>query len=163
LVVAVVVGIVFQLLINRTRFGFDLRASGINPFAAQVGGVPPKRMVVIAMTLSGAIAGLIGLAEVNTVGLFPSNPIKGLGFTGIAVALLGRNNTFGIIAASLVFAFLDISSGVLQFTGAASREIVVIIQGVIILTAVVAYEVARRAREREEAKAAAAALAESPA
>jgi simple sugar transport system permease protein len=163
LIVAIVVGIVYQVLVNRTRFGFDLRASGINPFAAQVGGVPPKRMVVIAMFLSGAIAGLVGLVEVNTEGFFAANPIQGLGFTGIAVALLGRNSTFGILVSSLIFSFLNISSGVLQFTGAASREIVVIMQGVIILAAVVAYEVARRAREREEAKAAAAALAESPA
>lgn len=159
LIVAVLVGITYQVLINRTRFGFDLRASGINPFAAQVGGVAPKRMVVIAMVLSGAIAGLVGLSEVNAQGLFPANPIQGLGFTGIAVALLGRNHTAGIFASALIFAFLDISSGVLQFTGAASREIVVIMQGVIILAAVVAYEVARRAREREEARAAAAALA----
>ncbi|MGI8516006.1 MAG: ABC transporter permease, partial [Acidimicrobiia bacterium] len=103
-------------------------------------------------------AGLVGMAESNQVGLFPPNPIRGLGFTGIAVALLGRNHPAGIILAALIFAFLDISSGVLQFTGAASREIVVIMQGVIILAAVVAYEVARRARERQEARSAAEAL-----
>lgn len=158
LVVAILVGIVYHLLVNRTRFGFDLRASGINPFAAQVGGVPAKRMVVSAMVLSGAVAGLVGMTEINQVGFFPANPIKGLGFTGIAAALLGRNHPAGIILAALIFSFLDISSGVLQFTGAASREIVVIMQGVIILAAVVAYEVASRARERQEAKSAAEAL-----
>lgn len=158
LVVAILVGIVYHVLVNRTRFGFDLRASGINPFAAQVGGVPAKRMVVSAMVLSGAVAGLVGMAEINQVGFFPANPIKGLGFTGIAAALLGRNHPAGIILAALIFSFLDISSGVLQFTGAASREIVVIMQGVIILAAVVAYEVASRARERQEAKSAAEAL-----
>ena len=163
LIVAILVGIGYQVLVNRTRFGFDLRASGLNPFAAQVGGVPPKRMVMIAMILSGAVAGLVGLPEVNSLGFFAANPIQGLGFTGIAVALLGRNHTTGIFVSALIFAFLDISSGVLQFTGAASREIVVIMQGVIILAAVVAYEVARRAREREETRAAAAALAEVPA
>ncbi|MDQ3500126.1 MAG: ABC transporter permease [Actinomycetota bacterium] len=158
LVIAILVGLGYHILVNRTRFGFDLRASGINPFAAQVGGVPAKRMVVSAMVLSGAGAGLVGMAEINQVGFFPANPIRGLGFTGIAVALLGRNHPAGIILAALIFAFLDISSGVLQFTGAASREIVVIMQGVIILAAVVAYEVARRARERQEARSAAEAL-----
>ncbi|MBA3361193.1 MAG: ABC transporter permease [Acidimicrobiia bacterium] len=158
LVIAILVGLGYHILVNRTRFGFDLRASGINPFAAQVGGVPAKRMVVSAMVLSGAVAGLVGMAEINQVGFFPANPIRGLGFTGIAVALLGRNHPAGIILAALIFAFLDISSGVLQFTGAASREIVVIMQGVIILAAVVAYEVARRARERQEARSAAEAL-----
>jgi ABC-type uncharacterized transport system permease subunit len=158
LVIAILVGVGYHILVNRTRFGFDLRASGINPFAAQVGGVPAKRMVVSAMVLSGAVAGLVGMAEINQVGFFPANPIKGLGFTGIAAALLGRNHPAGIILAALIFSFLDISSGVLQFTGAASREIVVIMQGVIILAAVIAYEVASRARERQEAKSAAEAL-----
>ncbi len=158
LVIAILVGVGYHVLVNRTRFGFDLRASGINPFAAQVGGVPAKRMIVSAMVLSGAVAGLVGMAELNQVGFFPANPIRGLGFTGIATALLGRNHPAGILLAALIFAFLDISSGVLQFTGAASREIVVIMQGVIILAAVVAYEVARRARERQEATAAAEAL-----
>lgn len=163
LVIAIVVGIGYHVLINRTVFGFDLRASGINPFAARVGGVPPKRMIVLAMVLSGAVAGLVGMAELMQTGFFPSNPIQGLGFTGIAVALLGRNHPAGIAVAALIFAFLDISSGVLQFTGAAPREIVVIMQGVIILAAVIAYEMARRAREREEARSAASALAEAPA
>jgi general nucleoside transport system permease protein len=158
LIVAILVGVVFHFLVNRSRFGFDLRASGMNPFAARVGGVPPKRMVVMAMVLSGAVAGLVGMTEVMHLGLFPSNPIRLLGFTGIAVALLGRNNPIGAAFAALVFAFLDVSSGVLQFTGAASREIVVIMQGVIILTAVIAYEIARRAREREEARSAAEAM-----
>jgi ABC-type uncharacterized transport system permease subunit len=163
LVIAIVVGLFYHVLINRTRFGFDLRASGINPFAAQVGGVPAKRMIINAMVLSGAVAGLVGMTEIMQVGFFPANPIKGLGFTGIAAALLGRNHPAGIAVAALIFAFLDISSGVLQFTGAASREIVVIMQGVIILAAVVAYEVTRRAKEREEARAAAEALGVVPA
>ncbi len=158
LVVAVLVGVVFHLLINRTRFGFDLRASGINPFAAQVGGAPPKRMIVMAMVISGLFAGLVGMTEIMNTGFFPANPIQGLGFTGIAVALLGRNGAVGAGLAALLFAFLDVSSGILQFSGAASREIVVIMQGIIILAAVIAYEIAKRAREREEARAAAEAL-----
>jgi simple sugar transport system permease protein len=120
-------------------------------------------MIVNAMVISGAVAGLVGMTEIMHVGFFPANPIRGLGFTGIAAALLGRNHPAGIAVAALIFAFLDISSGVLQFTGAASREIVVIIQGVIILAAVVAYEVTRRAKEREEARAAAEALGVVPA
>ncbi len=159
LAIAILVGLAYYLLLQRTVFGFDLRASGINPFAARVGGVPPKRMILVAMILSGAVAGLVGMTELMQSGYFPSNPIQGLGFVGIAVALLGRNHPLGVAAAALIFAFLDVSSGVLQFTGAAPREIVVIMQGVIILAAVIAYEVARRAREREEARGAATALA----
>jgi simple sugar transport system permease protein len=153
LVIAVIVGMLYHILLNRTVFGYDLRASGGNPFAAQAGGVPPKRMIVMAMLLSGAVAGLVGMPELMDTGFFPANPIAGLGFAGIAVALLGRNNPVGVAIGALIFAFLDVSSGILQSTGSASREIVVIMQGVIILTAVIAYEVVRRLREREEAAA----------
>ena len=159
LVVAILVGIAYHVLLNRTTFGFDLRSSGINPFAARAGGVPPKRMIVIAMLLSGAVAGLVGLVEVFEIAKFRPNQIQGLGFAGIGVALLGRNNPVGMAFAALLFAFLDISSGILQNTQTASREIVVIMQGIVLLAAVVAYEIVRRVREREEAKATADALA----
>lgn len=161
LVLAILVGIGYHVLINRTVFGYDLRATGMNPFAARTAGVPPKRMVVVAMILSGAVAGLVGMTQLMQLGYYPSDPIKGLGFLGIAAALLGRNHPAGIAVAALIFAFLDVSAGVLQFTGAASREIVVIMQGVIILAAVIAYEMAHRAREREEARSAASALGEA--
>ena len=90
--VAVAAGVSYYVLLNKMRFGFDLRASGLNPFAARAGGVPPKQMIVLAMFLSGAVAGLIGMVELADVGRFPADPIQGLGFAGIAVALRGRNN-----------------------------------------------------------------------
>ena len=152
LLVAVGVGIVYHIVINRTRFGFDLRASGINPFAARSGGVNDKRMVLGAMILSGMAAGLVGMAEVAKLGRYNPNFVSGLGFAGIAVALLGRNHPGGIAVAAIVFAFLDISSGVLQITGSASREIVYIMQGIILLAAVISYEIVQRYRLREEAK-----------
>jgi ABC-type uncharacterized transport system permease subunit len=158
LVVAVAIGVGYHVLLNRSRFGYDLRASGANPFAAQAGGVAPKRMILMAMLLSGAVAGLVGMTEIMDSGLFPSNPIQGLGFAGIAVALLGRKSAVGAAIAALIFAFLDISSGILQNTGSASREIVQIMQALIILAAVVAYQVTQRVRDREEARAASAAL-----
>ena len=152
LLVAAGVGIIYHIVINRTRFGFDLRASGINPFAARSGGVKDKRMVLGAMILSGMAAGLVGMAEVAKLGRYNPNFVSGLGFAGIAVALLGRNHPGGIAVAAIVFAFLDISSGVLQITGSASREIVYIMQGIILLAAVISYEIVQRYRLREEAK-----------
>lgn len=162
LVVAIVVGFAYWFLLARTRFGFDLRASGINAFAAKAGGVPPKKMLVTAMILSGAVAGLVGLVEVMEIAKFRPNQIQGLGFAGIAVALLGRNHPVGIALASLLFAFLDTSSGVLQTTKTASREIIVIMQGVILLSSVIAYELTRRVRVREEARLTAEALKVQP-
>ncbi len=158
LLIAVAVGIGYHVLLNRTRFGFDLRASGLNPFAARAGGVPPRRMILAAMMLSGAAAGLIGMVELFDTGKFPPDPIKGLGFQGIAVALLGRNHPGGMVFSALLFAFLDVSSGVLDTSGAASREIATIMQGIVLLTAVVAYGVASRFKERDEAREAAEAL-----
>jgi len=161
IIIAILVGIGYHVLLNRTRFGFDLRSSGMNPFAARAGGVPPKRMIIIAMVLSGAIAGLVGLVEVFEIEKFRPNQIQGLGFAGIGVALLGRNSPVGMAFAAFLFAFLDISAGVLQQTETASREIVTIIQGIVLIAAVIAYEVARRLQVREEAKATAEALAEA--
>ena len=152
LLVAIAVGVLYHIILNRTRFGFDLRASGINPFAAIAGGVNYKKMVLGAMVLSGVVAGLVGMAEIAKLGRFSPNFVGNLGFAGIAVALLGRNHPGGIAIGALLFAFLDTASGVLQVTGSASREIVFIMQGIILLAAVIAYEVVQRYRIREEAR-----------
>ncbi len=151
LAIAVIVGIVYHVLINRTRFGFDIRASGMNPLAARVGGVPPKRMVMIAMIGGGMAAGLVGMPEIlSDTHAYDQGFIQGLGFAGIAVALLGRNNAAGMGAAALLFGFLDSSSAVLQVQASASSEIVVIMQATFLLAAVVAYEVVNRFRQRDE-------------
>lgn len=158
LLVAILVGASYQFLLTRMTFGFDLRASGLNPFAAKAGGVPPNRMIVIAMVLSGMVAGLIGMVELADKGKFPPDPIQGLGFAGIAVALLGRNNPGGMAISALLFAFLDISSGVLDSTETAPREIAIIMQGIVLLVAVIAYGIASQVKARDEAKQAAEAL-----
>ncbi len=159
--VAALVGVAYHLLLTRMRFGFDLRASGLNPFAARAGGVPPKQMIVAAMVLSGAVAGLIGMVELAEVGRFPADPIQGLGFAGIAVALLGRNHPSAMVFSALLFAFLDISAGILQSTQTATKEVVNIMQGIVLLAAVIAYGVTKRIQTREEAKATAEALQET--
>ena len=82
---AIIVGISYHLLVNRSRFGFDLRASGYNPIAARVGGVPPKRMILIAMLLSGAVAGLVGMVDIlSRQHRYDQNFTPNLGFAGIA-------------------------------------------------------------------------------
>jgi len=161
LLVAIAVGVGYHLLLTRSRFGFDLRASGMNPFAARAGGVSPKRMVVASLMLSGAVAGLIGMVELSDEAKFPPDPIKGLGFAGIAVALLGRNNPGGMVFSAILFAFLDVSAGILQNTQAATKEIVNIMQGIVLLAAVIAYGVTKRIQLREEARATAEALLDS--
>ena len=156
-VVAIAVGILYHLLINRTSFGYDLRASGSNPTAAEASGVDPKRTIVVAMVLSGMVAGLVGLPELlGDSHTYSLRFTQGLGFGGIAVALLGRYHAGGIAVAALLFGWLGRASGVLEVRGDAPREIISIIMGVIMLSVVVAYAIAERYQRIEEAKAAAA-------
>ncbi|WP_148614103.1 ABC transporter permease [Nocardioides rubriscoriae] len=144
-VIAVVAGFVYWFMINRTRFGFDLRATGQSLTAAVASGINVKRMTVVAMMISGAFAGLVGLpyifGEYHSYGsTFPA----GLGFTGIAVALIGRNHPIGVALGALLFAFLDEQSNKLQIDAGVSPEIVKIMQGTILLMVVISSEVVRR-------------------
>jgi simple sugar transport system permease protein len=142
--VAVVVGIGYWLLLSRSRFGFELRATGLSPSAAVASGVDAKRMTIAAMLLSGALAGLVGLPQLlGTSFAYGLDFTAGLGFTGIGVALLGRGSPVGIGLAALLFAFLERSSATLQRIDVPT-EIYVIMQGSIVLSVVVAYEAVRR-------------------
>lgn len=162
--IAVVVGLLFWLVVNHTRFGFDLRATGQNESAAVASGVSVKKMIVVSMMLSGAVAGLIWLPALfasSAAGNYFSTGVfqAGLGFTGIAVALLGRNTAFGMALGALLFAFLGAQASALEFSGVdVSNSIVVVTQGVIVLAVVVSYEVVGRLRAAAEQRAVTAAL-----
>jgi ABC-type uncharacterized transport system permease subunit len=148
LVIAIVVGVLIAVLLGRTRFGFDLKASGLSPSAASASGVDARGMVVKTMLLSGAVAGLIGLPDLlGNTHSYTTDFTAGLGFLGIAVALLGRNNPLGIAFAALLFAFLDRSLVPLQIADFPS-SVVTIIQGTIVLAVVIANEIARRLTRR---------------
>ncbi len=144
LIVAVVVGIAFYVLIYRSRFGFDLRASGMNAAAARSSGVDPKRMVLTTMALSGALAGLAGMSVLLSEQFEYGDrfPLL-LGFTGISVALLGRNSPGGIAVAAVVLAAIDQGARGLA-TVRIPQEIGQILQGTLLFVAVIAYEVVRR-------------------
>ena len=142
--VAIVVGFIYWLLVSRSRFGFDLRATGLSPSASVASGVSAKRMTIVTMLLSGAIAGLVGLPQlVGTSYAYGLDFTSGLGFTGIGVALLGRGSPVGVAIGALLFAFLERSSSTLQRIDVPT-EIYVIMQGSIVLSVVVAYEAVRR-------------------
>ncbi|HEX7096077.1 MAG TPA: hypothetical protein VF183_09350, partial [Acidimicrobiales bacterium] len=109
------------------------------------------------MLVSGAIGGIAGgIHALGTVGRFVSGFSPGYGFTGIAVALLGRNHPVGIGVGALLFGYLDRNSQILDLRGV-PKEIIEIMQGVIILSAVVAYEVVDRIVRAQEARTAASA------
>jgi ABC-type uncharacterized transport system permease subunit len=118
-----------------TRWGYELRALGHNATAAVYGGIPPGRTVIAAMSISGALAGLMSLNEVMGVQhRLHLNMPGGAGFVGIAVALMGRNHPLGIVVAAVLFGALYQGGAELSFDmPTLTRDMVVVIQGLIIL------------------------------
>jgi len=154
-VIAVLLGVGFYVVVNRTRFGYDLRATGVNPWAAQASGVHPKGMIIRTMLISGALAGLVGMSPMlGFFGRYHQDFPSGLGFGGIAVALLGRNRPFGMAIGALLFGFLSVSAQILDLNDI-PKEIIDIMQATILLSVVVSYEVVHRMVAAAEVKAAA--------
>jgi ABC-type uncharacterized transport system permease subunit len=142
LVVAVAVGVLYHFVVRRSPFGFELRALGVNTRAAEAAGISRGRVTVLAMLASGAIAGLVGMAPVlGTSFRYGSDLPTGLGFAGIAVAVLGRRHAVGVAAAALLFGALERSAQILELSGI-PPEVVLVFQGVVILTAVIGYQLA---------------------
>jgi len=134
---ALICCVVFWLFVWQTRFGYALRVVGQNEAAAVYAGISPARQIMLAMTISGALAGFVALNMVMgsqhrlTLGF-----TGGFGFVGIAVALMGRNHPVGIVLAALLFGALYQGGSELSFDmPALSRDLVVVIQGLVILFA----------------------------
>jgi simple sugar transport system permease protein len=141
---AVVAAAVYGVVMNRTRFGFELKASGLSPTAAAAGGVNAKKMILVSLLVSGAVAGLVGMPELlGRDHAYTLNFASGYGFAGIGIALLGRNHPVGIAFGALLWAFLEKAKGALDNVGV-PREIATIMQGAIVLSVVVAYEIVKR-------------------
>ena len=123
------------LFLWRTRGGYHLRAVGSSPGAAEYAGIKSKHQLVIAMSISGALAGLVGMNEIAGVnGKLLLEFVSGAGFTGIAVSLMGRNHPLGIILASMLFGALFQGGAEVAFeVPGFSRDMVVMVQGFIVL------------------------------
>jgi ABC-type uncharacterized transport system permease subunit len=119
----------------RTKWGYEIRAVGSNPAAAEYGGISVPRQIILAMALSGTLAGMVGINEVLGYRYRYYHDFSAhYGFTGIAVALLGRNHPAGIVLAAILFGaltrgalFVDI------FTERVSKDLVQVLQAIIIL------------------------------
>lgn len=145
LVGGILLAVVLAYFLGRTRFGYEVRAVSFNPLAAEAAGIPNARTRFEMFMLSAAIAGLAGLNDI--LGFFGYLDIdfpKGLGFLGISVALLAKNNPLGVILAALLFGFLDRGAAGVQFFAQVPKETIVILQAIIILAIVVAYELLTR-------------------
>ena len=102
--------VVYYVILNRTTLGYEVRAVGLNPEAARYGGISVKRSMIASMAICGAFAGLAGAVQVLGVNYSIASsdvPVLDIGFTGIAVALLGRNTAIGVVLAALLFAALQ--------------------------------------------------------
>jgi len=136
-IIALIAALAFWIFVWKTKWGYALRVVGQNEHAAVYGGISPAKQIMIAMTISGALAAGVALNELlgsqhRLILNFPS----GFGFVGIAVALMGRNHPAGIILAALLFGALYQGGSELSFDmPRISRDMVVVIQGLVILFA----------------------------
>ncbi len=135
LLLALLAAVGVYLFLWRTRAGYHLRAVGSSASAAEYAGIRPKRQVMIAMGVSGALAGLVGMNEIAGVnGKLLLEFVSGAGFTGIAVSLMGRNHPVGIVLASILFGALFQGGAEVAFeVRGFSRDMVVMLQGFIVL------------------------------
>ncbi len=133
LAVAAALGV--WVLLWRLRLGYELRAVGHSPEAAHYAGIHPKRQVMLAMLISGALAGMVGINELSGVQhKLLLDFVAGAGFTGIAVSLIGRNHPLGIVLAALLFGALFQGGAELAFeVPGFSRDMVTTLQGLIVL------------------------------
>ena len=147
---ALICAAAFWIFLARTRGGFELRVVGRNEQAAVYAGISPARWQMIAMALSGALASFIALNEImGSQHRLLLNFTGGYGFVGIAVALMGRNHPIGIILAAILFGALYQGGSELAFDmPAITKDMVVVVQGLVILFAGALEHLFRRPLER---------------
>ncbi|MDQ1639390.1 MAG: ral nucleoside transport system permease protein [Pyrinomonadaceae bacterium] len=134
-ILALVCCVLVYLFLWRTKWGYELRATGSNPTAAEYGGISIRKQIIIAMTISGSLAGLVGINEVLGYRYrYYDGFSSSYGFTGIAVALLGRNHPVGVLLSAILFGML-IRGGIFvdAFTNNVTKDLVDVLQGVVIL------------------------------
>ncbi|HTD48032.1 MAG TPA: ABC transporter permease [bacterium] len=143
--IALALALVVWFWLRRSRFGYEVRAAALNAPAAEAAGINVAQIQFVMFLLSGAAAGLVGLSDLlGRTGYFDIDFPKGLGFLGISVALLARNDPLGVIPAALLFGYLDRGAEGIQAFASVPREVITILEAVIILAIVVAYEIMGR-------------------
>jgi simple sugar transport system permease protein len=131
--------------LKRTKLGYEIRSVGFNPTAAECAGISVAKNTVLAMAVSGAIAGLAGVNQVlGYKHRFLYGVFEGLGFDGIGVAFIGRNSPFGVVVAALLFGILDHGGLAIDVSTRVPREIVLVLKAVILIFVVVSGEITKR-------------------
>ena len=133
-VIAISICVIIWVLFNRTTTGYSITAAGINPRAAEAGGIKPNTVRIGAMLLSGALAGLAGCLLVASVfGRLVEVVSNGYGFDGIAIAVLGQFSPIGVFLSSILFGTLHTGSLYMEMFVGIPSEIISVLQGVMIL------------------------------
>jgi simple sugar transport system permease protein len=135
--IALVMCVLVWFLVWRTKLGYEMRTLGLSQTAAVYAGIPYARTVIIAMLISGGLAGMMALNPVmGASARLQVEFVLGAGFVGIAVSLMGRNHPFGIILAAILFGILYQGGDALSFDMPdITRDMIVVIQGLVILFA----------------------------
>ena len=134
LFVALAAAVFVSWLLFRTTIGFEFRAVGANPNAARYAGISVTKVYILVMLIAGGLAGSAGAGQVLGV-LDRATPgfSEGLGFDGIAVALLGRSNPYGVVAAALLFGGLRAGGQQMQVSANVGIDLIAVIQALIIM------------------------------
>jgi ABC-type uncharacterized transport system permease subunit len=134
LLVAIAACIFLWFLIWRTRLGYEIRSFGNSESAAKYAGMPPVRIIMITMLISGALAGMMAINNVmGEAERLVLNSTEGAGFIGIAVALMGRSHPLGVFISAILFGFLYQGGAELALWTSIPRELIVVIQALVIL------------------------------
>ena len=134
LLVAIAACVALWLLIWRTRLGYEIRAYGHSESAAKYAGISPVKITMIAMLISGGLAGMMAINNVmGEAERLVLNATEGAGFIGIAVALMGRSHPLGVFLAAILFGFLYQGGAELALWTSIPRELIVVIQALVIL------------------------------
>jgi ABC-type uncharacterized transport system permease subunit len=136
LFMAVMAAIFVWWLLWQTTMGFEMRMVGANPSAARYAGVRISRNIVLTMAISGALAGIAGTVDVLGLSICRCMQVffsSGYGFDGIAIALLGKNNPFGILASAFLWGAMKNGSDLMELSSGVSKYTITIIQALVLL------------------------------
>lgn len=134
LLVAIAACVFLWVLIWRTRLGYEIRSFGNSESAAKYAGMPPVKIIMVTMMISGALAGMMAINNVmGEAERLVLNSVEGAGFIGIAVALMGRSHPLGVFIAAILFGFLYQGGAELALWTTIPRELIVVIQALVIL------------------------------
>ena len=141
-----IIAVIFSAyLLRRTKLGYEIRSVGFNPTAAECAGINVAKNTVLAMAISGALAGLAGVNQVmGYKHRFRYGVFGGLGFDGIGVAFIGRNSPMGVVLASLIFGILDHGGLAIDVSTKVPREIILVLKAVILIFVVISGEITKR-------------------